>query len=51
MIALKIAMMGLACFVLGFLGGVGLMAILNVSAKCSRDEEKRISKILLEGKI
>ena len=51
MIALKIAMMGLACFVLGFLGGVGLMAILNVSSKCSRDEEKRIAKMMMEGKL
>lgn len=51
MIAFKIAVMALACFSIGFLGGVCLMAVLNVSSKCSRDEEKRIAKMMMEGKL
>lgn len=51
MIAFKIIVYGLACFSLGLLGGVCLMAVLNISAKCSRDEEKRIAKIMMEGKL
>ena len=51
MIAFKIIVYGLACFALGLLGGVGLIAILNVSSKCSRDEEKRIAKMMMEGKL
>lgn len=51
MIGLKIIAMGLACFALGFLAGFALIAILTVSSKCSRDEEKRIVKMMMEGKL
>ena len=51
MIAFKIALMGMACFALGFLSGFALVTILTVSSKCSRDEEKRIAKMMMEGKL